>query len=190
MEASEAAVAPGREDFEPTDPIEEAPQPTVSLADELEADRKRLSEERTPLDLPLPGYGGKLVARYRVLDGSELKELATVQRQMALQRDKRAEIKSMCDTLSRACVGIFTPRGEDLAPLEDAGMAELEGIENPIRFDENLGKAVRYDAPAGVRFSVRTFIQALFVEDVALIGHFQEVDAWMTSARAEDGEAF
>jgi hypothetical protein len=184
MEAHDASIDPALEQD-----VETTEQP-LSLADELAADRARLGEERDPLDLPLPGYGDKLVARYRVLDGKELRKLSQRQRQMALQKDKQAEVKGMCDTLAAACVGFFTTRGDKLVALEDAGMPELAGVEVPVRYDRNLAKATRIEIDQTTL--VREIVRQVFGgdKDLLLLAHYRDVDLWMSAANASDAQDF
>jgi hypothetical protein len=188
MEASQAAGTRGLDD--PVEPSEEVQEKTLSLADQIEARRRQLSEERKPLDLPLPGYGDLLIARYRSLDHDELKDIAKGQREMVARRDNNAELKMMCDTLSRACVGIFTTRKGELVALEEADLPELEGFQGVVRYDRNLAKVARLAFETDERVSARKIIRRLFVEDVSLIAHYSDVDTWMTSAREEDDDGF
>jgi hypothetical protein len=183
MEAHDAAQDPA---LGQGDEVNPGP---LSLADELAADRQRLGEEREPLDLPLPGYGDKLVARYRVLDGKELRKLSHRQRQMALQKDKQAEVKGMCDTLIEACVGFFTTQGDELVPLQDA-MPELADVPVPIGYDRNLAKAVKLSIEPHT--TAREIVRQVFGgdKDLLLLAHYRDVDLWMSAANLSDGQDF
>jgi len=182
MEAHDAMTDPALD--EGAAPAE-APR---SLADELEADRKSMASERVPLELELPGYGSKLVAKYRVLDGDELEKLSERQRKMSLSHDKKAVLKSMCDTIIAACVGFFTTRDGDLVPLEDA-MPEL-GVEGPIRYDRNLARALRIEMdenPTARSILVDAFGNGENVE-LLILAHYRDLDQWMGAANVTDDQ--
>ncbi|HET7443268.1 MAG TPA: hypothetical protein VFJ57_01275 [Solirubrobacterales bacterium] len=167
---------------------EETPAgPSISLADELAERRREITQEREPLDLPLPGYGPKLVARYRALTYKELKTAAQKVRRLQLAHDEEAELKGLCDTLIAACVGFFTTVDGELVPLQDA-MPELADVQVPVRYDVNLARATGLEVSGTPR--ARQIVREVFGEDTYLISHYQEVEAWMSEANTADDQAF
>src|SRR3954463_14655534 len=89
-----------------------------SLADELSALREGIKRERKPRKFPLPVYGDKLIAMYKVIDIDEIEEIG----EKALQANRADEdvdmgLFAMCATLIAACVGFYTKVDGKSIPL-------------------------------------------------------------------------
>src|SRR6185312_3798250 len=117
-------------------PIDSAPsEAPKSLAAELRADRERLTEEREPHIFDVPGYGEKLAVKYRVLKHEEIKEIQGGIARRAAAGEENAVLIGFCQTLARACVGLYTKRDGEYVALQEA---EDLGAD-PIRWgDERL----------------------------------------------------
>ena len=150
----------------------------------LKEHRRRLNEEREPLDLAIPGYSDELVARYRVLDYDEMDKLRRRGGRMAQAQDREAELKVTMNTIAAACVGIFV-RQEDgtLAPLNEQAP---EFGEEPVRYDGRLASALGVDSEG----KVRTLIRRMFPTELSIIGHLERIDAWMSGVSEDDDGDF
>lgn len=121
-----------------------------SIADSLKAQRQQVVRSRDPLYLDVPGYQGKLVAQYGVVDWSILKRIGT-QVEAAKQDDLR-ELKGHAATIAVACMELFVP-----VPHADVH-AEAEWVEAagrhllPLRVLVGQPHAVRYDDALGAYF--------------------------------------
>jgi hypothetical protein len=164
-------------------PIERPKKPATQL-DRLKERRRKLAEDRPPLDLAIPGYGDELVARYRVLDFDEMQKLRERGGKMAQAQDREAELKVTMDTIAAACVGIFC-RQEDgtLKPLNEIAP---EFGDEPVRYDSRLAEAVGVDSEG----KVRVLILQMFPTELSIIGHLGQIDAWMSGLNEADDSDF
>jgi hypothetical protein len=148
--------------------VQGMPEVTTSIKEQLVKERQR-SLEATVCYIDVPGYGGRLVASYRMMDGKELEIIGKrVERQAQDQAEKL--VWGSCDILIAACMGFFL-RGDDdkLYPLVADG--------NPVKYDENLADFLEYKSEAK---SARAVVQGLFTnKDMALVQHQIRYTRWM-----------
>jgi hypothetical protein len=152
-----------------SEPLEE----TVSAYDRLKKRRKEIAEAKTK-DLPIPGYAGELIARYKLLDWNTVSRISKRIREGQGPEDVK-ELYAMCDTLISACEGLYHQNGKgDPQPLD---------AENPIRFDLRLAQNMGYEAK-----TARESIIGLFGNAVALMAHHNDLMEWMqdTSPKADE----
>lgn len=156
-----------------------------SLFDGLKAKRAKF-EEREPLDLEVPGYGGELVAVY---DSSliEWEEVNALLRKVEKSNAKRAEVYAAADILARCCSDFKIRLGEKFERIGDAA-DDLDG--EPVRYDENLAKAVGVADKIDPAHLVRSIVVAVFGNDFALVGHQNEVIRWLAEGKDESAEDF
>ena len=186
-------MADALKDEYPVDPPEHSPpeglistgaKPDVSRLERLRERRRAAREDRAPLDLPIPGYGDELIARYRVLDYGELQKLQKRGGDMARSGDKEAQLKVTMDTIAQACVGVFLAEEDgSLRPLNEV---DPDYGDDPVRYDERFAEVVQVDAEG----KVRTLIREAFPSDLAILAHLERLDSWMSSTNDADDEGF
>lgn len=155
----------------------------VSPLDRLKERRRKAQEERDPLDLDIPGYGGELVARYRVLSFEEMEKLQERGGKMAQVADKEAELKITMDTIAAACVGIFLREDDKLRPLNEV---DAKFGDEPVRYDERLAEAVGVDSEG----KVRVLIRRMFPTELSILAHLQRISNWMEGVNDVDDRDF
>lgn len=100
-----------------------------SLLDSLRHRHKELQAEHRRT-IPIQGYGGDLLARYRPPGWGESK---TVLRDAAKSESTRADLNAYATELANACVGIYLKTGDgtlkQVAPGYGPELAELLGFE-------------------------------------------------------------
>lgn len=154
--------------------------PARSLGDELAAIREGIKKERKPRKFPLPAYGDKLIAMYKVIDLDEIEEIS----EKALQANRADEdvdmgLFAMCSTLIAACVGFYTKVDGQSIPLEEAEPG-MEG--GPIRWgDPRLAKFVKIEI--GSEYTAREILHEVLPEKGLIIRHHNRVTNWMEQAR-------
>lgn len=146
--------------------VQGMPGVTLSIKDQLVEDRKK-SLAATVCYIDVPGYSGRLVASYRMMDGKELEVIGKrVERQASDQAEKL--VWGSADILIAACAGFYL-RGDDdkLYPL----LAD----DNPVKYDENLASFLEYQAG-----TAREIVVGLFTNnDMALVQHQVRYTRWM-----------
>ena len=124
------------------------------------------------LDLPIPTWGGELVARYEVVDRDTLER-------MIARRNPSAQVDA--DFLVRACSGIYMLDGDtgELVPVPGHYEGEV------ARYDAALGEALSLDAGSG-----RELVTYLFRDNVvAISSHALKVLRWMQDTSREVDDA-
>lgn len=167
--------------------IDGALKPT-SLAEELAATRKKLSEERKPKLFELPGYGPKLQVKYKVAEFDEVVEiLEKIQEQVRSEQidstPSAKRVAELSDLLVSTCVGFYTEVDGKPVPLEEA-----EGLEGgPIRWgDDRLVTLLGIEPQPGETLRVRAIIREVLGGKKALVTeHGTEVENWMERARKQ-----
>lgn len=169
----------------PKEAISTGPKPAQqSQLERLKKRRREARENREPLDLPIPGYGDELVARYRVLDYDELQKLERRGSKMAQAGDTEAGLKVTMDTIAQACIGIFLRQDDgSLKPLNEC---VTEFGDEPVRYDARLAETVGVDAEG----KVRVVIRRVFPTDLSIIGHLAQISNWMEGVNDTDDEGF
>ena len=130
-----------------------------SLLARIRAEREAHMADRH-LDLPVPTWGGRLIARYRVIDKKEWKRLS------------RADVDDR-DLIAAACIGLFVNDGGDMQPIEDNGA--------PVVFDSVF--AEMNDQRLSDSRSVVSW--AFGGEDLAVGAVARKLIDWMADTSAE-----
>lgn len=149
-----------------------------SLAARLKEQHEQLQQERH-LDLPIPGYNGDLVARYKPLDWDFFKKIGV---RTEKSKNPRKELYAQADTLIESCEEIFA--------VDDKGVLvslykvmDISGDE-PVRYDERLAEA--FGLKVG---TARDSVFGLFNNDIAITNHHNEVAEWMQDTSGDsDGD--
>jgi hypothetical protein len=173
--------------------IEAAPKPPVSLADELAGVKEALASEKKPKLFELPGYGRRLMVKYKVVDYDETAEIGEkVGEQVRAEQIDDTVVAGLTDTLVAACVGFY--RGidaegkelsdDDAIPLEVV-LGDQEG--GPVRWgDDRLVGLLRIQPNPGETLRVRAIVRRALGDDKMLVvEHAQDVTRWMERARRQ-----
>jgi len=167
---------------------EEAGNPIVqTMMDQLR--QERASEATDHADIDVPGFSGKLVARYGVIDGKQLAMIGKrVQRQF--KADDERQLYGSVDVLVAACEGLYFKTTDDqLIPIDP----DLP----PHGVDPMQGNAATYSHPGlGTYFGfaggdARTNVFGLFKNnDMAIVGHSILLQRWMADTSKGVDEAW
>jgi len=145
--------------------------------------------EQREHDLDIPGYGGRLVARYRRLEYEEVTKIGQRTRRMRDDHNPMATLFGQCDVLATALVNVYLrkdPKNPDeLEPLSQGFTFLGEGV---VGWD-GVAKLVLKDGTEPPK-DARAAIRSVFANDLAIPAHQAELAAWMQEARLEDEEDF
>lgn len=160
--------------LEPAEQQDDVPTPglevvgPVSPMDELRALRRDFADHAT-FDVDIPGYRGKLVARYRSVD---FKVTEAIARRADKSRSPRKLIEAAADSLIAMCDEILWFDGEKLEPANVA----FETGDTPVRYDQQLAGIL--DIDTGGSGSARAVLFATFPTDSSVLAHYGEVSEW------------
>lgn len=142
---------------------------TGSILEQLRARHSELLSSSTT-DLPVPGYHGEMVARYKVLDSHEMASIGVTIRK-TIKDQTEQQIAAMIDMLLKSCIEIFWRTDEGpLVPLSKVLQTDTE-----VRYDQNLASFLGHDVQ-----TARAALQAVFGDnDVAIMRHAMSVQDWM-----------
>ena len=178
-------------EVEPDEAVEAEPetngQASTSLMDELRQSHTELVNDRT-VDITLPGYHGRLVARYKRLSFREVQRIGNRVEKMRSKNNPMAALYGQCDVLAEALIGIQLRKDlnkpEDLEPLSH-GFPQLG--EGEVLWDGAAKLVLPDDAEQPT--DARSAMRAMFgYNDLAVPQHQSELAQWMSAARAEDEE--
>lgn len=140
-----------------------------SLLEQLREKRRAAAAAKT-IDLPIPGYDGDLIARYRLLDvlvdGKQLGE--KIRREFTSQTERT--FYGALDTLITACEGLYirNQASGELEPLDPDG-------QGPVCYDHRLAEGLELEAS-----TARETLKALFNgEEVRILTHADQLGRWM-----------
>jgi len=190
---------------EPAEEIAETRLTGTSLLDQLRARRAALAAETSrTLDLDVPGYDGRLVARYHYPEAGYRPIVAAAQRaQQAIARKGGAkgteELDASCDVLLACCESV-------LGRNEAGALVDLESdrempVDGPgLKFGPKLAGLLGIEVDGGVRspnryvlrnvFSPRAVTTGLYEGDLALMAQSGAVVTWLQAQDAEVSEEF
>jgi hypothetical protein len=173
-----------------TDPADEEPQvPGTagpdSLLEELRSKREAISEERRHI-IEIPGYGGRLAARYRAVSWREMRKGARKIREASADVAE-AEVNLAAAALVRCCDCIMV-RKDDGGPLIPLNEAVASFGDEPVRYDERLATALDIETEAASKPTA--IVRMVFKNQYALISHSAELDQWLKESSDEDDEDF
>jgi hypothetical protein len=147
-----------------------------SPIDELRQLRQELEDNKSK-DLDIPGYNGKLVARYGLMETKQLAKIGKrIQRQFRT-RDERVLYASL-DTMIASCEGLYYRNDDgDLKPFGENG--------TPLNFsDPELATMLGFEAS-----TARPIVMGVFGgNDLAVINHCMTLNRWMQNTGAEIDE--
>lgn len=157
--------------------IDETQQTTGLVLEAIREKRRKLADEHTT-DLPVAGYGGELVVRYKLLDplveGKQIGDRISAQ----FKGDDAGRMYySFVDTLIVACVGVYAKVGDRLVPIngDDQFAPTYEDT-------DDLAELLGFEPQATAR---ETVYQVFGCNRVALEMHAQQLTAWMADPAGE-----
>lgn len=147
-----------------------------NLLDRLRERRNQIaSKDEYRLDLPVPGYDGELVVRYKYTEYNETAERADRLRGVDAGQ---VPLISAIDTLIAACDKVMIVVNGRLVPID-------EGALTPVRFEERLADILAFNAS-----KARDVVRGLFNNDYAIIEQAMTVSRWMRDVTKKVDEAY
>ena len=174
-----------------------------SVLDQLRERRQKLAQESAEsLTLDVPGYGGRLVARYRFPEAGYQPIVRALARAQAPGRGQgsKADLDANCDLLVTCCETLLgRDEGGTLVDLE--ANASLDESNPPaLRFGPHLAQLFGIEVPEGLKsparfvvrhvFSPRAAATGVYDGDIALMTQAGQVMAWLAGQETELGEEF
>jgi hypothetical protein len=139
----------------------------------LRRKRRQIAEVKD-LDMDIPGYGGELVCKYKLLNWDHIRRIGSKHQN---SRDPQRLLLAQMDLLIEACVGFYYRKGDELKPLHP---------DKPVRYDLSLAEIL--DIELDEQPSARKVCLGVFVNDLALVDHHQDLLTWMRGAQEEVDE--
>ena len=158
---------------------------TEPIIDKLKQRRQEITEDRPPLYVLVPEYGGDIALRFRMVDW---KEVYRLRKQMEAKekagRSDDAELDAQTDLICRACTGVVW-RDRD-APDDDPSDGWRD-FENPVRLDGSLGALLGFEAG-----TARQALTGLLGRDAAMkVGSIHgKLATWLGYNEEEVAEEF
>lgn len=155
---------------------------TPAPADELKKLRREIGDDDSR-EIPIPGYRGKLVARYRRLEYDEVRRIAN---KFARSKHPDKDLRTQALTIAAACEEILVRRaGEDSKLGEPEPLANaIPGYDGVVRYDDRLAEFLGFD---GKGSAIRVVL-GTFNNDLAVVPHHTELNVWFQSSRDVDEE--
>lgn len=138
------------------------------------------------LDLPLPGLGDYVWARFRPFPFEKTER--KIEEFRRAQGKQPIIVKAACDTLIEACEQIMLlperfkgdpgQGGANLIPIDDEAVP-------PIRFDERLAEAFGFNKPS---MTARQVVRAMFPTEQSIVAMNVRVSEWMQDVTRESDQ--
>lgn len=160
----------------------------TSLFDQLASAREETAENRETF-IVIPGYessGMDLLARYRLVDGPELEEIARRVEGKGKRRQRGLWSKNLSaalDTMARACTGIYIqrPTDEEPVPLTVGGEA-VSGYGDP-----NLKTALKIKDES-IDTTRKMIVKVFCDNELAISSHSVKLNRWFQNTGLEVDE--
>ncbi len=165
-----------------------------SILDRLKQKRQKVTEQRY-LDLPVPGYEGDLVARYKTVPFKVFEEAEKRQK-----KDKSAPkmLLAAIDQIINTCEMILVkdPGHADCVTDNDGVITEYRPIDPqaaatsfPVRWDTRLAPLINIPETEHQN-NPRLVVTRTFCNDAAVIHHATQIGLWLRDTTKEVDEAF
>lgn len=154
---------------------EPQPEDTVpgSLVDRLRSRAREVGRERS-LDLPVPGWHGELVLRFRPLDVGQLERFVEARR-----TGRASGVSEAIDALATCCVAVLGRDGGRLERLADAA--------GPVLIEHRLGVLLGMPIPPEATLTVREVVLGLFGGNAFALGSYVDrMVEWMSDPDATE----
>lgn len=145
----------------------------------LRARHRELQNDHTR-DIDVPGYGGDLVGRYRVLSPDQIRE--GNRKIEKLPEDERLVVGAI-DQIIAACDSLWVRGDNGLEPL-------LPDDPEPARYDKRLAEFFGFEAERAREVVRQVFTTGGELNVPAVIAHAQEIGVWMQDVSREVDAAF
>jgi hypothetical protein len=164
---------------------------TTTILDELRKRRQQIGDPTATVILPVNGYGGRLLARYRKLP---LRDVVQARKKISKRNpdETTAALTLAANVLIDACEAFMVTLEPGANPVELQTTVEEFGAD-PIRYEPRLARALAFDdklaqLPGPPR--AVDVVRMTFDNTYALFDHFNSYDEWLKNAAAEDDESF
>lgn len=163
----------------------EAPAPAElnilpSVLGELRRARAQIGSGAEPLDIPIPGYQGRLIARFKWVPVTAL--AATAKSLQKIKDPTRQQLAAAADALAAT-------NDEFLVVLEDGTEPETVTYQGaPCSFQNGAGLAVALGFPEPA--SARECVYAVFNNEYAMVDVVQKVMQWLEDTSREVDTSF
>jgi hypothetical protein len=156
------------DDNEPSDP---------SLFDRLRQKKVESAENKT-LDLDIPGYGGELFCRYKILDNPTVNAIAKNARKESKGDQAEGAYINACDIIIAACEEFFARDNGEEIPLSKSPHVNTS---LPVKYDHNLVEILQLEVIPDEKVGpARQALIQLFGENqIAITAHSALVMRWM-----------
>jgi hypothetical protein len=149
-----------------------------SLLDRLRTHANEVQRTRT-LDLPVPGFGGDLLLRFKPLDVGQLERFVESRSQ-----GRTGQISEGIDAMCTCCIGVYARDAGKLIQLTDA--------DGPVRIEHRLAVMLGMEIPIDSTLTAREVSIRLFGNNAFALGTFvDELATWMAdpTAQVKPGES-
>jgi len=131
------------------------------------------ARQKDALEIPLPGFGGVIVASFKAVDFDVARAL---QIQMSRSKSKQRELEYACDILIRHCKGIYAknPETDELVDLRPDAPVQP-------KFDVYLVELIpelRMDGETDEQLTARNILRRAFIKDMAVMSAFRILQDW------------
>lgn len=188
--------------MEPENDVDETTNGQVddgrSVLAQLRARREQLAADTAPMKvLDIPGYDGKLVARYRYPEQGYKAITVAIERAQS-KKDPDGILHGNLDALVACCDGVFGRRDGELVDLatdeivDDDAEGPRFGSTLATLFGIEVDEAMKAKARFIVRnvFSPRATATGVYDGDVAAMTQAGTVIEWLQDTNAETAEVF
>ena len=164
-----------------------APELSTDNNDSIVGRLRRAAQEAAEdkyTDIDIPGYGGELFCRYRLLSSFEIDQIVKRSRNSSGRSEQL--MNNVLDNVITACEELcLRENGEDI-PLRQH--PEYDGDRDiPVRYDGNLARFVMLEIEGPP--SARKVVLALFGNnDIAVSHHAAILSRWMMRSSSEIDE--
>lgn len=127
--------------------------------------------------IQLPGYGGKLWVKYRLLDIQEIRKASKgLDKEFPDKADQA--LYGMIDVMVAACEGLYY--GAERNELRSLAEYTLDSMDDvPVKFDQRLATFLELESE-----SARETVLALFGNnEIAAMEHARQVTRWMQGSK-------
>lgn len=167
------------DEITPDPPATEGPEVSVqpSILGELRKAREGIGAGAEPIDITIPGYGGKLVVAFKWVPYAQLS--ATAKQLAKIKEPTEQAVAAAADALVATCDEVKVNIDGALQPLSTNGV--------PITFSdgERLAFALGFPVPDSARLTC----YAVFSNEYALIDVAQKVTTWLEDTSQQvDGD--
>lgn len=140
-------------------------QETSPLLERLRGRYEKVKQDKTE-DFDVPGFGGLLVARYRKLDGDDMKTIVA-------DPDIDGLLAYNVAVLVEATVEVFGRENGELRPLNP---------DHPVGYDAELAAILGIE---GAESSREVLIRVFDGHDLTILDHGDTVNRWMVHGKDE-----